>query len=845
MVDLPQLFADRNMMILRRSLLGFLVLGMVALGATLRPHVPPNESLSAALYVTLLLFLNLMWRHVQHRFMVGAVVWLTIALTTASVVAYGSLRGGTSMGYFAAIVVAGLFFQRNALLVVLCTVACLFAALVWAQEQGLMVTPSYHVNTRYLLVMVTTAFTCGWLVFYIHTQSKQAMREQHRELQRRVELEQQLQASLDRFSRIFRHNPTAIVVYALADGTALDVNPAFERMYGYTRDEFVGTLGDACLWGSLDEQRQFHQLLAANHAVSNFRAHGQRADGSKLVVRIDAGLESDAPRGLCIAMISDISQEVQAVAGMRRAEERFAKAFRVSPLAMTISRLSDGRILESTGPQTMPSAHTLNDRNSRGETARWAHAADREAFIRKLRAQGQINGHDALILNRRGKPLQLRLWATLIDLEGEECVLTASINVTEEKRRDAVLVELARGMSADTGEALFKSLAQHLSRAIRADMVVIGEFGDEATIRSLALIQGGELQANMAYPLAGSPCQTVLARNGLCTFPDHLLDQFGEHVAVRQGAFQAYSGAALRDTDDTPIGIICAMWKEPLQQSSYTESMLTIFATRAGSELVRLRREREISKLRETLENRVRERTAELEAVNAELDSFAYSVAHDLKSPLRAIDGFTRILSEQMHGRLSDSDQQLFDRVLASTRRMNELITDLLALAQVSQGHLSLDRVDLSAMMAEVMANQQQHEPQRQVKLHIQPGIVAHCDGKLARIVLENLVSNAWKYTRKQPLAEIEFGQREGSAQARTVLFVRDNGIGFDMNHAAGLFKPFHRLHQNSEFEGAGIGLATVHRVLERHRGYIEAVATPGSGACFYFSFDPPATLAT
>lgn len=261
-------------------------------------------------------------------------------------------------------------------------------------------------------------------------------------------------------------------------------------------------------------------------------------------------------------------------------------------------------------------------------------------------------------------------------------------------------------------------------------------------------------------------------------------------------------------------------------------------SNRSNSELVRLRRDREIFRLKDSMEQRVLARTEQLRATNAELESFGYSVSHDLQSPLRSIQGFLFLLERRIKDRLSTEESRLVERINANVTRMHELINDLLALARVSRDQLARESVDLSAIAERVLADRRLAEPQRRVNVNIAPGLVAHCDPKLTRIVLENLLGNAWKYSRNVPLADIEFGRMPGEAGEASTFFVRDNGAGFSMEFVSSLFKPFHRLHHEDEFEGSGIGLATVHRILERHGGSIRAEATEGQGACFYFSFD-------
>jgi signal transduction histidine kinase len=382
-------------------------------------------------------------------------------------------------------------------------------------------------------------------------------------------------------------------------------------------------------------------------------------------------------------------------------------------------------------------------------------------------------------------------------------------------------------------------VVRHLDNALGADLVMVGEIAQDQAITSLAVIQDGQLQANTCYALAGTPCEMALRQSALRVYDSGVQQLFPNDPLLVDGDYQAYIGAALRDADGSPIGIVNAFWHRPQPPSPDRDALMQIFASRITAELVRLRRDREILRLNETLEQRVNERTDQLRATNAELESFGYSVSHDLQSPLRSIEGFSVLLARRLKGRLSAEEERLFDRVRVNVVRMHELINDLLALARVSKGKLVLEEVNLSTLAQQVVAQEWQRDPQRQVQVTIQPGISARCDSKFARIILENLIGNAWKYSRERADAQIEFGTLPAHEGGRKMLFVRDNGAGFNMAYSASLFKPFHRLHHDNEFEGSGIGLATVHRILERHGGVIRGESAEGAGACFYFSFDP------
>ncbi|ABB30261.1 multi-sensor signal transduction histidine kinase [Geobacter metallireducens RCH3] len=256
----------------------------------------------------------------------------------------------------------------------------------------------------------------------------------------------------------------------------------------------------------------------------------------------------------------------------------------------------------------------------------------------------------------------------------------------------------------------------------------------------------------------------------------------------------------------------------------------------------RIRAKEEILRLNAELEQRVRQRTAELEQANREMESFSYSVSHDLRAPLRHIDGFSRVLLEDCGDQLNQEGKGYLTRICAAANRMGQLIDDLLQLASVSRSELQRRPVDFSNLARTIALELKQTDPEREVTFTIAGGVSAQGDPVLLRVVLENLLGNAWKYTGKNHRTAIEFGAVEG--EEGRVYFVRDNGVGFDMTYVGKLFTPFQRLHAMDEFEGTGIGLATVRRVVERHGGRAWAEGTIGAGATFYFTLGESHRLA-
>lgn len=243
----------------------------------------------------------------------------------------------------------------------------------------------------------------------------------------------------------------------------------------------------------------------------------------------------------------------------------------------------------------------------------------------------------------------------------------------------------------------------------------------------------------------------------------------------------------------------------------------------------------DLAVLNETLERHVKERTALLQESNRELEAFAYSVSHDLRAPLRSVEGFSKILLRDYTGKsLDERAADYMNRMSLASQRMGILIEDLLTLSRITRQDLTRQRVSLSELATTALAELARREPEREVDGRVERGLCADADPRLMQVVLNNLLGNAWKFTARTSPATITFGMLRGSEGP--VYFVRDNGAGFDMAYAGQLFVPFQRLHRAEEFEGTGIGLATVQRIIRRHGGSIWAEGAVSEGATFYFT---------
>lgn len=306
-----------------------------------------------------------------------------------------------------------------------------------------------------------------------------------------------------------------------------------------------------------------------------------------------------------------------------------------------------------------------------------------------------------------------------------------------------------------------------------------------------------------------------------------------KHSSGRTGAFRC-DGSILEPAAAARDAIICLRCI-----SRQTSNSQFITLNRKIEELnreihARARTEEQVRRLNEALDQRIESRTAELRGACQDLESFAYSVSHDLRAPLRGIHGFSQAVLEDYDARLDDTGRDYLRRIRASAARMDRLIDDLLEFSRVGRHHIRHERVSLSDICADIIGQLRSEEPGRETGISIEENIFTTGDAHLLNIVMDNLLRNAWKFSGRVEHACIAFGTLEHDGER--MFFVRDNGAGFDMRYAGKLFSAFQRLHGADEFAGSGIGLATVQRIITRHGGRIWAESELGKGATFYFT---------
>ena len=408
-------------------------------------------------------------------------------------------------------------------------------------------------------------------------------------------------------------------------------------------------------------------------------------------------------------------------------------------------------------------------------------------------------------------------------------------DITQHKRIEAALAELA---ATGSGEAFFQRLVRGLATLFNAEKAFACRIvpGTANRTENLATTSPDGRPGQTCCALQDSPCGQVVESGDVFVIHGRMAEQFGSlHCALGSMATaESYVGAPMLDGEGQVIGLLGIVDDRPLEDDRAFRSILELFAARAAAELERQKAELAIRDQRDQLERQVQERTAALRASNQELESFAYSVSHDLRAPLRGIDGFSQALLDDYVGQLDETAVGYLQRVRAGSQRMGRLIDDMLELSRVSRGEFERSHIDLSALVKKIIRHLQESQPRDNVHVTVAPGLEVNGDRRLLEVLLDNLLGNAWKYTARRERAEIEFGEMEQDGER--VFFVRDNGVGFNMKYVGQAFVAFQRLHSSSEFEGSGVGLATVQRIVNRHGGRVWAEAEEGKGATFYFT---------
>lgn len=647
--------------------------------------------------------------------------------------------------------------------------------------------------------------------------------EQHR-------LERQRQQAERKYEALFTSNPDAVVVTRLRDGLILAQNDACERHSGYPRDRVVGrSVLELGFWVRADDRAAVLARLESDGRVSNVETRFRRADGREIDVLLSVARVEIETEACAIWSWRDISDMRAAERRARESDARYGMLFRSALEGIFIAGADDVII------DANPSACALTG-YSRTELV-GMHGprlfSERELAARPFRSGGSSKWQplERALTRKDGSEVLIEMLAGPMP---DDNVLAIMRDITERKRNETLLMNVARGVSAELGEAFFRSLAGHLARELGADFAFVGELTghDPEQVRTLAFVADGATLAPADHPLAGSMTEQALAHGRTVMFAQGVRERFPGNADMQREGVEAYVGTPLYGADGKAIGVLAVGHRKPLERPQFWASMIEIFGARAAAEIERARAEALVRRTNESLEQTVHERTAELEEANRELESYSYSISHDLRQPLNAIAGFAELL----HGHVpaaGSAAAECVAEIESNATRMEQMIESLLRLSRAGRGALRREPVDAARMVEAVVHDLSAAAPLT-AKVVVGELPAAHGDPVLLRQVWTNLIGNAVKYSRRSPVPCVEIsGVRRNGAVEYTV---SDNGVGFDMQHAVRLFGTFQRLPTAAGFEGSGVGLAIVERIVRRHGGTINAQSVPGAGASFRFT---------
>ncbi|MEO7600197.1 MAG: PAS domain S-box protein [Opitutus sp.] len=606
-----------------------------------------------------------------------------------------------------------------------------------------------------------------------------------------------------RLAAIVQSSQDAIISKDL-NGIITSWNTGAEKIFGYQESEMLGVsilkLIPEDRWA---EERLILEKIVAGQRVEHFETERRAKDGRRIHLSVTVSPVRDS-RGRIVGaskVARDVTDRKTAEEALKTSEELFAKVFRLSPDCVALVRLSDRTVMEANAAICRLWGRTPEDVIGKPtrDYSTWLSKEERMAFMARLEADGECLDYRTTLRLADGRLVRFDISSRLMTLHGERCIMSVMRDVTDREEAAAAL------------RASELRLRSTLDQILEGCQIISRDW------RYLYLNDLGAQHARREKPF-------MLGRTVMECYPGIELTPI--FVTLRECMEQRTSKRILNEfsyEDGTKSWFELSI--EPAPEGIL---VLSLDVTE------RRRAEEKVLELNSELERRVVERTSQLEAANNELEAFSYSVSHDLRAPLRAMDGFSQAVIEDYSPNLPETGQRYLLTIRKAAQRMGVLIDDLLTFSRLSRLPLNRRKIDTLALAHLALSELGVSLTESGIELRF--GDLPTCEGdpSLLQQVWVNLLSNAIKYSRKRPSAMIEIGSFRRSDT--DVFFVRDNGTGFDMRHADKLFGVFQRLHRTEDFEGTGVGLAIVQRVIHRHRGEVWAEAEENVGAVFYFT---------
>jgi len=439
-----------------------------------------------------------------------------------------------------------------------------------------------------------------------------------------------------------------------------------------------------------------------------------------------------------------------------------------------------------------------------------------------------------VLSSKSGQEIPVDVRLNSINVNNSTLAVITIRDITESSKVESLVASLARTPSSQGSNIFYQECVKKLSDIFQVKFAFIGLLNKEKTeIKTISVWSGDQFGENFEYNLAGTPCFDILDKSKEL-IPCHAASLYPQDELLTIMGVESYFGAPLVDSSNKVIGIVSVMDTKPMALKSWGSELLGIYAARIAAELEAKFRFDSLLKTNANLDDVVDERTNQLRAVNNELESFSYSISHDLRAPLRSITGFADALKDEYKHSLDDTGLDYLQRILVGGERMGRLIDDLLSLSRITRTEIVKTEVNLSQLAEESMETLRERNPDKPLSVKVDPNIMGNADSGLIGVVMSNLMNNAWKYSQKSEHINIMFGAENKNGEI--VYYVKDNGVGFKMQYADKIFTAFQRLHSSKDYEGTGIGLATVQRIIHRHGGQVWAKSEPDKGATFYFT---------